>query len=141
MYQWLEPFGANNNNTCPFDRRVLFPKLAPLFNTEGIEQRVELLDWLTATQNWQLQVANRRLIAKLKAAMNATLVERRLGEAIEELELDVLRAEILMSESNFSNRVGQMNAAAPHSGGLKNIRHRLSIIMTITESLEGHERL
>ena len=73
--------------------------------------------------------------------MEATLVERRLDEAIEELKLDVRRAETLLSESNFSDKVGQMDAAAPHPRGLENLKHRLSTIATITDSLEGHERL
>ena len=136
MYQWLEPFGASNNNTCPFDRRVFFPKLPPPFNTEGIQRRVDLLDWLTATQSWQFQAADPNLIAKLKA----TLVERRLGEAIEELELDAVRAETLISESKNSKKVGGMDAAA-HPGGLENLKHRLSTIATIADSLKGHMRL
>ena len=69
------------------------------------------------------------------------LVERRLDEAIGELELYVRRAEILLSESNSSDKVGQMDAAAPHPRGLENLKHRLSTTATITDSLEGHERL
>ena len=137
MYQWLEPFGASNNNTCPFDRRVLFPKLPPPFNTEGIQQRVDLLDWLTATQGRQFQGADRHLIAKLKA----TLVERRLGEAIEELELEGLRAENLILESKLGKMVGEVGAAAHPTAWLKNLKHRLSTIATIADSLKGHTRL
>ena len=77
------------------------------------------------------------MIAKLRT----TLVERRLGEAIEELELDALRAETLILESKFSDKVGEMDTAAPHLEGLEDLKHRLSTIATIADSLVGHERL
>ena len=68
-------------------------------------------------------------------------MERRLGEAIDELELDALRAETLLLESKFSDEVGETDATGPHLVGLENFKRRLSTIGTIADSLEGYERL
>ena len=67
-------------------------------------------------------------------------MERRLGEAIEELELDALRAETLISESKISKEVREMDAAA-HPAGLENLKHRLSTIALMADSLKGHMRM
>ena len=53
MYEWLNPSAKINNNTCPFDRRILFPKLPHFLNTEGIQGRLDLVDWFNGARGRQ----------------------------------------------------------------------------------------
>lgn len=72
MFEWLTPFAESNNNSCPFDRRVLFPKFPPVLNTEGIQERLDLADWFATATGRQPVGAERNLTRALKVA----LVER-----------------------------------------------------------------
>ena len=81
LYNWLDPLDQRNNNTCPYDRRVLFPKLLP--GTEGLQQRVDLIDWIYGIRGQPPAGEERRKTSALKAS----LVEGRLGEAITESEV------------------------------------------------------
>ena len=130
MYQWLDPFAQSNNNTCPFDRRVLFPKFPPFLHTEGIQERLDLLDWFNGARGRVPMGAERDRTAGLKAL----LVERRLGEAIEELELDRSKADDnLMVQS-------RINAAALSacSRELQLFERRLNAIRAIADAMLGH---
>ena len=81
LYKWLDPLDERSNNTCPYDRRVLFPKLLP--GTEGLQQRVDLIDWIYSIRGQPPAGDERDRTSELKAS----LVEGRLGEAIRESEV------------------------------------------------------
>ena len=123
---WLNPFAKSNNNTCPLDRKILFPKLALSQTTEGIQQRLDLFDLFDGVRGRQLLGAERDETAGLKAE----LVERRPGVAIEELEVDHFTAETLM-QSRINAR--KIDAAVPSARlqELQQFGHRLATIKAI----------
>lgn len=130
IYQWLDPFAQSNNSTCPFDRRVLFSKFPPFLHTEGIQGRLDLLDWFNSARGRVPVGAERDRMAGLKTL----LVERRLGEAIEELELDRSKAdETLMAQSRIDAA-----ALSACSRELQLFERRLTAIRVIADSMLGH---
>lgn len=47
LWQWFRPARAKpDNNTCPHCRTVCFPKLADVHTTEGLQERVDMVDWI-----------------------------------------------------------------------------------------------
>lgn len=119
-------FAKSNNNTCPFDRKILFPKLAHSQTTEGIQQRLDLFDLFDGVRGRQLVGAERDETAGLKAE----LVERRPGVAVEELEVAHFTAETLM-QSRINAR--KIDAAVPSARlqELQQFGHRLATIKAI----------
>lgn len=134
LYKWLDPFDESNNNTCPFDRRVLFPKLPHFLNTEGMQQRADLVDWFNEARERHPRGSERDQTAGLKLM----LVERRLGEAIEELDLDFITADPLMTQPRIS--APEIDAAVLFDYGqeLLNFEHRLSTIGAIALIMAGY---
>ena len=129
LYQWLNPYAQSNNNTCPFDRRVLFPKFAHFLSTEGIQQRLNLVDWFHQVRGRPPAGDERDLTLSLKLM----LVQRRLGEAVDELEVDGCSIDNLM-QSNASAR-----ACDPaFLSACQQFEHRLKAIGAISNSIEGH---
>lgn len=136
LCKWLDPFEESNNNTCPFDRSVLFPQLPHFLDTEGIQGRVDLVDWLNGARGRHPVGAERDRTAGVKAM----LVERRLEEAIEELELDRCKADSLM-QSGIS--ACEMDAAGlfAHRRELLLFERRLTMVGAIAHSMEERMRL
>ncbi|KAL9068222.1 MAG: hypothetical protein Q9161_006355 [Pseudevernia consocians] len=132
LFKWLDPFKQSNNNTCPFDRRVLFPKFSHFLNTEGIQARIDLVDWFNEARGRQPLGAERDETRDLKAR----LVERRLGEAVEELDVDRSKADTLM-QSRTSTREMDFAVLFAYRGKLLRFEHRLTTIGAIAVSVEG----
>ena len=129
LYRWLDPFAQSNNNTCPFDRRVLFPKFAHFLSTEGIQQRLDLVDWFHQVRGRPPAGDERDLTLCLKLM----LVQRRLGEAVDELEVDGCSIDSLM-QSSVSAHVFD----AEFLSACQQFEHRLNAIEAISNSLKGH---
>ncbi|CAD6585555.1 MAG: hypothetical protein ASARMPRED_002191 [Alectoria sarmentosa] len=136
LYKWLDPFEWSNNNTCPFDRRVLFPKFPHFLNTEGLQERLDLVDWFNEARGRQPLGVER----DQTKGMKAMLVERRLGEAIEELEVDRVRANTLMQVSHSAREINDAVPFAFHRELLQ-IEHRLTTTRAIADSMEGHRQI
>ena len=134
MDAWLYPFGRSNNNTCPFDRRVFFPKPPHYLNTEGIQGRLGLVRWLNRATGRQIDATERDLIARLKAM----LVERRPGKAIQELEGDRNKVDTLTMRSRINNAC-EIDYVCHRE--LQHFGHRLNTVGAIAESMEGHMQI
>lgn len=133
LFKWLDPFEQSNNNTCPFDRRVLFPKFPHSLNTEGIQARIDLVDWFNEARGRQPLGAERDATRDLKAR----LVERRLGEAVEEWDADRFQAHTLMMQSRTGTRGMDVAVLSAYHGKLLLFEHRLTTIGAIAVSLQG----
>ena len=138
LYQWLDPFDQSNNNTCPYDRRVLFPKLPHFLSTEGMQQRADLVDWYNEARERHPAGGERDQTRGLKVM----LVERRLGEAIEELELDCTTADTVMMQQQQQRRIRahEIDATVLHAYNreLQHFEHRLSTIGAIAVVMAGY---
>ena len=133
MYEWLNPFAKSNNNTCPFDRRVLFPKLPHFLNTEGIQVRLDLVDWFNGAREREPVGAKR----DQTAAPKAPLVEHRLREAMEELNLDRSATDDLMQLRINAPGMDAAFLSTCHRE-LQRFEHRLTAIGTTADSMPGH---
>ncbi|KAL9138225.1 MAG: hypothetical protein Q9175_000551 [Cornicularia normoerica] len=131
--KWLSPFEQSNNNTCPFDRRVLFPKLLDFLNTEGMQGRADLIDWLNGARGRHPEGAERDPTGGLKVR----LVEGRIGEAFEELEVDRFNADTLL-QSKISAREIDAAVLSAYHRELLQFEHRLTTIEAVANSIEGH---
>lgn len=141
LYKWLDPFDQANNNTCPYDRRVLFPKFSHFLSTEGMQQRADLVDWYNEARERHPAGGERDQTRGLKVM----LVERRLGEAIEELELDCTTADTLMMQQQQQQllqriRAHGIDAAVLHAYNreLRYFEHRLRTIRAIAAVVAGY---
>ena len=136
LYQWLNPLAESNNNTCPFDRRVFFPKFPPFLNTEGLQGRLDLIDWFHEAYGQQPLRDERDRIK----GMRAMLVERRLGEAIDELEVDRVGAESLM-QPRFSACEIDAAVLSAYNRELLQFDLRLTTIRAITDFMVGYRQI
>lgn len=136
LYKWLSPIAESNNNTCPFDRRVFFPKFPPFLNTEGLQGRLDLVDWFNEAKGEQPLGVERDRIRGMKTM----LVERRLGEAIEELEVDQVKAEGLMQ---IRISACEIDAAVlfAYNRELLQFEYRLTTIRAIAEIMVGYRQI
>ncbi|CAF9933217.1 hypothetical protein IMSHALPRED_009094 [Imshaugia aleurites] len=132
LCKWLNPFDASNNNTCPFDRRVLFPQFAHYLSTEGMQERADLVDWFNAATGRRPEGVERVQTGALKAM----LVERRLGDAVEELEVDRFSADGLVHLATGAREIDAVAQFACHQE-LQQFEHRLSTIGAIADSMAG----
>ncbi|KAM0798306.1 hypothetical protein BDR22DRAFT_891362 [Usnea florida] len=128
LYKWLDPLDQRNNNTCPYDRSALFPRFQPLPGARGVQQRVDLTDWIYSVRGQPLAGEERRKTSRLKAR----LVECRLREAIRESEVDVR-----LMHFRITNARAIDNAALfDYNQELLHFKHRLFTIEKIARSLE-----
>ena len=131
LYKWLDPLDERNNNTCPYDRSVLFPRFQSLPGAEGVQQRVDLIDWIYNVRGQPPAGDERRKASELKAR----LVEGRLGEAIRESEvhLDLMQFTI----TNAWEIGNAVLSAYMHElmQELLQFEHRLTEIENIANSL------
>ena len=143
LYKWLDPFDQSNNNTCPYDRSVLFPKFPHFLSTEGMQQRADLVDWYNEARERHPAGGERDQTRGLKAM----LVERRLEEAIEELELDCTTAETLMmqhQQQQIRIRAHEIDARSvlhAYNQQLGHFEHRLRTIGAISAVMAGYMQI
>lgn len=132
LCKWLDPFDRSNNNTCPYDRRVLFPKFSHFLNTEGMQERSDLLDWFNGARERHPMGAEGFRTGCLKAM----LVERRLGAAMEELGLERSQADTLM-QSRIDAREGGAAILLTYHAELLHFGRRLAAMQDVAGSVEG----
>lgn len=137
--QWLDPTDESNNNTCPFDRTVLFPKFSHFLNTRGMQERSDLLDWLNGARGRHPTGAERDGTARLKAL----LVERHLGAAVEELDRDRSDAAASIRPRLNACAIDIDGAAVllAHHAELLHFTRRLTTLGAIAESVEERVRI
>ena len=72
--------------------------------------------------------------------LKTTLVERRLGEAIDELDVDRSKADTLMQPRIDASEYDAAALSAGHRE-LEQLKHRLATIRAIADSTLGHMRM
>ena len=126
LYKWLDPLDERNNNTCPYDRRIFFPKLSP--GTEGLQQRVDLIDWIYSVRG-QPPAGDER---SRSSGLKARLVECRLNEAILEADVDIRSVHFGITNARAIDNA----ALCAYTEELLHSMHRLVTIEKIARSLE-----
>ena len=129
LYNWLDPLDQRNNNTCPYDRSVFFPKFLP--GTEGLQQRVDLIDWIYSVRGQPPAGDERCKTSELKAR----LVEGRLGEAIRESEVNLGLMQFTVTNAWTIGNAVPFAYLQELMQELLQFEHRLAEIASIANSL------
>ena len=88
LARWLHPLEPANNNTCPYCRAVCFPAYQPVCTLEGIQARLDALDWCIHVRGTGPTPNEVKHIRKL----TSLVLQDRLIEAL--IELEASRAEV-----------------------------------------------
>lgn len=82
IFQWLWPLIEVQQNSCPYCRKTLFPKMASIRKVEGLQERVDLSDWRAERFCRAPSAREQRLLA----IWTRRVVEFRITQALWELD-------------------------------------------------------
>lgn len=135
LFEWLCPFDITNNNTCPHCRAVCFPKFEPGNTAEGIQARIDLVDWT----NEQSQRPSPPFEQEMLDFLRVALVIRR-EEAMEELEVDRAKVESLL-QSKFDSGEGDWTVVLAYRLEMLQFEVRVSTIGAIQAQIWVYKQL